>query len=67
MGKSLRYAVTINTFSKSEERLNQKEKFIEAARMLGCEENEPAFDEVVKKVAKPQSPSQDAEKPKIAG
>jgi hypothetical protein len=30
----------------------QSEKFIEAAKSLGCDENESAFDEIVKKVAK---------------
>jgi hypothetical protein len=34
----------------------QSEKFVEAARELGCDENESAFDEIVKKVAKAPPP-----------
>jgi hypothetical protein len=34
------------------EKTPQSQKFIEAARELGCDEDESAFDEMVKKVAK---------------
>ncbi len=42
---------------------SQSQKFIEAARELGCAEDESAFDEMVKKVAKAPPPRQD-DKPK---
>jgi hypothetical protein len=37
----------------------QSRKFIEAARELGCDEDESAFDEMVKKVAKAPPPRQE--------
>jgi hypothetical protein len=43
---------------------SQAQKFIEAASELGCDENESAFDEIVKKVAKAAPPRQEPEKPK---
>jgi hypothetical protein len=64
MGKSLRYAIEINTPSKAEEHLNQKEKFVEAAYRLGCD-SEPAFDD--EKAAKLAPPERDAEEPELAG
>jgi hypothetical protein len=43
----------------------QSRKFIEAARELGCDEDESAFDEIVKKAAKAPPPRQDEKaKPK---
>lgn len=44
----------------------QSKRFIEVARELGCDEDESAFDEIVKKVAKAPPPRQEepAEKPK---
>jgi hypothetical protein len=41
----------------------QSQKFIEAARETGCDEDESAFDEMVKKVAKAPPPRHE-EKPK---
>jgi hypothetical protein len=43
---------------KTEKLTQQSQKFIEAARELGCDENESAFDEIVKKVAKAPPPRQ---------
>ena len=40
----------------------QSDKFIEAARELGCDENESAFDAIVKKVAKAPPLRQEAKK-----
>ena len=45
--------------SRPEKPSTQSEKFIEAARELGCDENESAFDEIVKKVAKAPPPRQE--------
>ena len=46
------------------QKTSQSEKFIEAARELGCDDNELSFDEIVKKVAKAPPPRQ-AEKSKV--
>jgi hypothetical protein len=37
---------------KAKSKPSQSDKFVEAARELGCDEDESAFDETVKKVAK---------------
>lgn len=37
----------------------QSEKFIDAAKELGCDENESIFDEIVKNVVKAPSPRKD--------
>ena len=37
----------------------QKDKFIEKARELGCDEDEAAFDERLRKIAKAQPPKAD--------
>jgi hypothetical protein len=42
----------------------QVERFREAARMLGCDEDEAAFEAKLKKMAKAQPPKQAAKKPK---
>lgn len=34
----------------------QKDKFIETARELGCDESEKAFNDKLKKLAKPEKP-----------
>jgi len=44
---------------KTEKLTDQSRKFIEAAKELGCAEDESAFDEIVKKVAKAPPPRQD--------
>jgi hypothetical protein len=43
----------------------QSEKFIEAAKELGCDEDESAFDEIVKKVAKAVPTKQSSQQKKI--
>jgi hypothetical protein len=48
---------------KTEKLSAQSRKFIEAAKELGCAEDEAGFDEIVKKVAKAPPPRKD-EKPK---
>lgn len=40
----------------------QSEKFIEAARELGCDESESAFDEKLKKLAEHKPESEKSEK-----
>lgn len=35
---------------------SQKDKFIETARELGCDESEKAFNDKLKKLAKPEKP-----------
>ena len=42
--------------SQHKNKKGQSDKFIEAARELGCDEDEFAFDEIVKKVAKAPQP-----------
>jgi len=50
--------------SQLKEQKKQSDKFIEAARELGCDEDESAFDEMVKKVAKAPPPrKEDVAKP----
>ena len=50
---------------KPEKTLTQPEKFEEAARELGCNEDESAFDEMIKEVAKAPPPRQNEKaKPK---
>lgn len=46
---------------KHDEPLNQHARFIETARALGCDENEAAFDEKLKLIArqKPKEASKD--------
>ncbi len=46
---------------------SQSKKFIEAARDLGCAEDESALDDIVKKVAKAPPPHQDVEKEAAPG
>ncbi len=46
----------------SQHKLTQSERFIEAARELGCDEDEAAFDDFLKKVAKAPPPRKE-EKP----
>jgi hypothetical protein len=43
---------------KQEPKPEQSSKFIEAAKELGCSEDESGFDEIVKKVAKAPPPRQ---------
>jgi hypothetical protein len=44
----------------------QSERFKEAARQLGCDEDEAAFDEKLRRIgkAKPQPPKDDVPKPR---
>ena len=42
----------------------QSRRFIEAARELGCDEDEAAFDEKLRKVGAPKPPDPKAQKPK---
>jgi hypothetical protein len=43
---------------------SQVERFKEAARMLGCDEDEAAFEAKLKKIAKAQAPKKRVKKPK---
>ena len=43
---------------------SQRAKFIKAARELGCEENEQAFDTGLKTVAKAKQPASKPDEPK---
>jgi hypothetical protein len=46
---------------------DQSRKFIEAAKELGCDEDEAGFDEIVKKVAKAPPPRQEEPKRRKGG
>jgi hypothetical protein len=50
---------------RSEKSKRNQKKFIEAARELGCDEDESAFDEIVKKVAKVPPPRKEDENKKL--
>ncbi len=47
---------------RKEPTLTQSQKFVEAAQQLGCDNDESAFDEIVKKVAKAPPPRHEMEK-----
>jgi hypothetical protein len=46
---------------------SQSRKFREAARELGCDEDEAAFEARLKKIAKAQPPKPEKKKPRTGG
>lgn len=53
--------------SKKEPTRDQYERFKEAARELGCDDSEEAFDEALKKVARHKPKDEKGDKPKRDG
>lgn len=53
-----------STASKSDAKISQSQRFMETARMIGCDESEDRFREVVRKVASAPHVKQDALKGK---
>jgi hypothetical protein len=45
----------------------QVERFMETARMLGCDEDETAFEERLMKIAKPSPPKPEKKTPRSGG
>ena len=45
----------------------QKQKFIDKARELGCDEDEAAFEERLRTIAKAQPPAPEKKKPRRTG
>jgi hypothetical protein len=59
----MRYSATMPK-GKDTKLNKQSQKFIEAARELGCNESESAFDQIVKKVAKAAPTKQNSQQKK---
>jgi hypothetical protein len=53
--------------SKAHEPENQSEKFKKASRELGCDEDEAAFEERLRKIAKAPPPKPEKKKPRTGG